>query len=207
MKLYHMDRCKTLTDGQRVQLCPLSELGESVQNSKFLQAFPNGISYHGKRYLDIEAPHMSYVVEGQFVPIIHLEALKYASKEACSKMIELVFELVRRSCFTDQPSRLNSFFAVKNISDFDKWFDTEEQRNASVFELDAPENTPRYDANFLKEGLALTYNKTYWKLDFSTSRIFDVACMYWSGASSEQPRYEYLVQLPTTPIRQLVHMD
>lgn len=207
MKLYHMDRCKTLTDGQRIQLCPLSELSASVQNSQLVRAFPNGISYHGKRYLEIEAPHMRYAVEGQFVPVIHLDALKYASNEACSKMIELVFELVRRSCFADQPSRLNSFFAVKNISDLDKWFTAEDQRNARVFELDAPEHTPRYDANFLKEGLALTCNEAYWKLDFSTSRIFDVACMYWSGASSEQPKYEYLVQLPTTPIRQLMRMD
>ena len=207
MKLYHMDRCKTLTDGQRIQLCPLSELSASVQNSQLVRAFPNGISYHGKRYLEIEAPHMRYVVEGQFVPVIHLDALKYASNEACSKMIELVFELVRRSCFADQPSRLNSFFAVKNISDLDKWFTAEDQRNARIFELDAPEHTPRYDANFLKEGLALTCNETYWKLDFSTSRIFDVACMYWSGASSEQPKYEYLVQLPTTPIRQLMRRD
>lgn len=202
MKLYHIDRLRTLTDGQRIELKPLSELSNSVRNSHFVKSFQNGLAHHGEYYLDTRlnfklCRELSY--DG--FSLIRANELDQDIRFSRSKSIELALEMIRQHNFPDAPSRLTSFFALGSLQGSD--WELLRKNAQQIFEFEAPDDTPVYDASLLFGGMDLLWNGDYWKVDFSVAEFYDHLYAYWAGERTQTPQLEYLVQLPTLPIHKV----
>lgn len=120
-----------------------------------------------------------------------------------SGLIELVLELVRRKYFPNAQSRLTALFATNDMTYWEGVLHKEQYPNWQIFELDVPENIPQYDASWLRFGSYFECDQTEWWMGLDMVGCFDCACKYWSGEFTDSPQPEYLVPLPTTPIRLL----
>jgi hypothetical protein len=128
-----------------------------------LEFFPRGLSLHGERYFF----ERNQNAQGQFI-IEHL--------------IELVVELVRRSDFSDRPSRMESFFGCESMEsalNFRNRFGKPWQR---IFRVETFASF-RADMNLLSLGA-------------SNASAANLARKYWSGSSSESPFWEVLMASP-----------
>lgn len=202
MKLYHIDRVGTLKDGQRIELLPLTVLPERTRASRLLLEFQRGISLHGKGYLEGTMPEIPFDSKDQ--KAILPGTLNAGKWKLDSSIIELVLELVRRNYFPDKNSRLTALFATDDIRCWENLLDKKNFLEEQVFELNVADDTPRYDASWLKFGSYYGYDERAWWMGMDIARGYDMAYKYWSGESTTSPQYEYLVQLPIAQIH-LVH--
>lgn len=203
MKVYHIDRAGTLKDGQRVELHSLEELPKEVQDSYFVKDFKYGVSAHGLKYLN---PCVgTHPVLRNFDGHPFLSATDFETEKGMtdSTVIEVIAEIVRRCYFPSMPSRMVSLFAVKERTDFEQWPELRNEPKAQYFQIEVPENTHKFDSNLLRGGLNFGNTGSAWYLGFHASASFDFAYRYWSGETSANPRFEYLVQLPTAQIHKL----
>lgn len=203
MKLYHLDKDGTLSDGQKIELQSLENLTEEIQKSYFARDFQNGVSKHGQSYLSTELKPNPLWWTPDGTPLIPACEFESVKKHPDAQIIELVSELVRRCYFPSLPSRMTSLFAVKEISDLEEWPELGRKPQTQIFEIDAPDDTPKFDSRLLCGGLSLCYAGPSWFIGLHVSGIFDAAYRYWSGEISDNPRFEYLVQLPIGPIHKL----
>jgi hypothetical protein len=102
-------------------------------------------------------------------------------KSLRSTLMELVWELVRRKDFPLMPSRFTCIFGCDRVEEVES-FSKKYGGIGPIYEVIAD---------------------TYYKLDMSwlawaspTTQLWSNAFNYWSGASSSQPFWEYLVPLP-----------
>lgn len=194
MKLYHLDRTGTLCDHADILLKPISELDPDIRSSMLFEGFPEGVSQHCINMTTSK----SYIYQNHGSQSFSIDSLKIAFKYANSYMIDFIFELVRQAKFPHMPSRFQSLFAVKELSDFYAWSGlvNDITPNSQLFELDVPDETPRLDAYFLKGGIVFNPDPSSCYFHSLAAQSYDLAIKYWSGESSDHPQYEYLVSLP-----------
>lgn len=215
MVLYHIDRSGTLQPGADINLLPLDTLSENCIGSVFFREFPDGVSYHGCNYTKAEC-HCLQSINISGYDFLDSRSVFGQITIASSSLIELTFELVRRNYFPSSPSRFQSLFAVKDLDEFKKWpelLDRAHNPQSHFLELSVPESTPCFDADLVKGGLNCVVEKANANLNryyigHLLPACFDMAYKYWSGESTENPRWEYLIRLPLpgTSVRE-VHWE
>lgn len=203
MVLYHIDRAGTLQPGKDITLCPLDTLSGNCRDSEFFREFPDGVSHHGSNYIRETCPYFQSINIGG-IDFADIKSVFGRINTLNSSLMELTFELVRRSYFPKYPSRFQSLFAVKTIAEFEKWPELSDKvpnPQAQFFELDVPDSTPYFDANFVRGGLICGVEKSdtninRYYIGHLLPSCFNLAYKYWSGEATENPRWEYLVRLP-----------
>ena len=183
LKLYHLDRSKELSEGQNILLFNDYEYGQDESDimrkidANLKNMFPQGISEHGLRYIFNN------------ISILHKKEMStegFISNTVC----ETIFEAIRAGKYPEKLSRFQSFFAVdedglKKIKI--RW----KGANFNVVQVTA-DIVFRYDMSLLKGD------------SFVGCSYF--ANEYWSGKSSDDPLYEYLLKPPVKIIK-IVEMD
>ena len=131
------------------------------------QLFPAGLTNHGKKYLLDEC----LVIPTQQGPAPYVPHIP---------MIELISELVRRTFFPEQPSRLSALFAWAT---FDEAVTFQQQYGGgTIYEVEAD--------TFLQADMNLLF------LGGSGIGALLFAMKYWRGESSPTPRWEFLLVPP-----------
>lgn len=141
------------------------------------QLFPLGLTEHGKRYL-LNEYLILQTPQGPAPVVPHIP------------MIELVFELVRRSFFPDKPSRLACIFGWEK---YEEAVEFQRQHGAGTICRTEAEGFFRGDMNLLLLGGA------------GISAI-QFAAKYWNGGSGPQPRWEVLL-IPPVKVVELIEMS
>ena len=186
MKLYHIDKYGLLSPGQTIELQSINV------PCKIADFFPDGLSAYGNNITglmhfpsSIVDPNISTVVNW-----MQLTAFNY----------ELIFELVRQKNFTHLPSRFQSFFATdeKNLDHWLKRLNGID--NPPIYEIFFNHNNYcKLDESFLVGGLGI-YNSARNINDgpyyYSMEAYLSNAWAYWSGESSSEPHWEYLIVPP-----------
>jgi hypothetical protein len=171
---------------------------QQPENREFLNYFNLNISSHGWNQLNTEVPYIDSCVEdGRLAMFVD----SFCSQKEVSdmKIIELIFELVRRAHFPNKPSRFTSLFAVKEKSDFRQWPELNNKLRfpkSHILKIHVAEDIQRFDSNLLRGGLSFgsEHGKCY--AGYLPIAMFNYAYKYWSGLSSDLPRFEYLIPLP-----------
>jgi hypothetical protein len=181
---YSTDRKRSLQVGQQVDLIrdysPQLPSGQSFFPDSDLKVhlnelFPEGLSFHGFQYL----LNSNYLPQ----PPYH-EHFYYKSP-----IIDLVFELVRKTRFPDKPSRFQSMFAWDSL-DRAKNFRLEYNLpDAPIFKIHA-DTVFCADMQLLRLG----------NLGVTASFMAD---KYWKGEATEKPNWEYLLKLPVQVVEQV----
>lgn len=99
--------------------------------------------------------------------------------------VELIFEYVRRASYPKLPSRFQSYFAWESIEDA-KSFQQDQQL---IYQLEC-EQFCKADQKLLTTGVQ----------NITTSLC---AHKYWSGESTSEPRWEYLLAHPVTVVKRV----
>ena len=97
-----------------------------------------------------------------------------------STALEIFVEYVRRASFPALPSRLQSYFAFDNLEDTKDFAAANGQK--PIYRLRA-DRVLRFDQNWLRLG---------WQSAYSSF----AARSYWSGSSTPEPKWEYLLVPP-----------
>lgn len=174
MKLYHVDRCKSLKEGQVLELSKFKGFNDVILNGSNMSLefnkvindlFDNELSSHGFRYVDA------------------FNTDSYLPK------LELLYELIRKIKYNDCPSRYKSFYAVE-MKDIKKLMDklnvTIETCNLYEVESDT----------YFKADMSLL------KGDGRLSDII-YADKYWNQEESENPLTEYLLEYPVKILKKI----
>lgn len=165
-KYFHVDRLSKLQQGMILNKKRYNDV-----DPKFLQAhidslFPDGVTNHGELHL----------LRGQPLNIN-------------DSLVDLLFEYVRRSHFSDKPSRYESIFAFHTIEDANRFKRDYKCLNAPVWELE-PVNDSKI---FIGNMHYLTFNGSPLVISY-------YAHEYWKGNRSGDPSPLYEVLL-TPPVK------
>lgn len=174
MRYYHVDRLSTLTEGQIIQLVKWDDIDPPELQNQADILFPDGVSYHGN----------CYMLSSDW-------ALQSNPNNRDPKTIEIIYEYIRRSNFTDKPSRFQSFFALNTMDQVKRFKDKYDIHNSSVWVVES-DSVFKADMNLLSLGsspLACTY----------------LAHKYWQGEAGFDPNpfWEYLLKLPVTVLEKI----
>jgi hypothetical protein len=165
-KFFTVDRAGQLQRGMVLNLKQYKDIKPAELQAHVDTTFPNGISPHGNTY---------------FLTNTTL------AKETNSA-IELLFEYVRRSDFSDCPSRFQSIFAVESVDDaveFDRKFGN---GNSRIWEVEA-KSFFRGNMNLLNFGNNTNLVYSYF------------AHMYWRGERGPIEVQEFWEILLVPPVR------
>jgi len=174
-RYFHIDRRGTLTPGQELNRRPLTFNAGTPQ--EFIDhanaRYPNGLSDHG----------LMYFLNGDISSGLALADAQARTDAVRNQVLELVFEGVRQASFPDRPSRFESVFAWKSLSEakaFQRGFGGPTARIVRVESDDAF----RADMNLLSLGTILV--TSYY------------AHEYWGGKRHplKNPAWEYLLRPP-----------
>lgn len=186
--LYSVDRQRTLQVGQQIDLITnYSEqrfwsvqdiYTESDLKTHLDELFSEGLSSHGatyftNAYLILNDPYTRQPLP--YVPHIPI--------------IEMVFELVRRTDFRDKPSRFQSLFAWDSIERANQFRHEFQQADAPIFKLQS-EIVFRADMQLLLLGGSCLGASLF-------------AHKYWRGKATQKPDWEYLLKPPVTVVEQV----
>lgn len=190
MIFYHYDRSGALSPGQKVELSrEHRELDIRAQGvaAVLSEMFPEGLSRHGRRYLNIFASR-------SLVGAVDAESLKYALHELPSFQIEWNLELVRRILYPELPSRCQSIFCLNSVEEFQNWPELTTGEGQLV-EILVPDNGKyvTLDSQMLRGGYVVLDDGA---LAGSAPMDYDFARRYWSGELSPAPRLEVVAKLP-----------
>ena len=163
---YHIDRLRTLHEGQVIQL-NTTHFSDMTEISKH---FKNGLSEHGIRYFsDLNA----------FANIGYFN----------STLIEHCIETMRLISFPNVPSRFQSLFAIPTLDELDSW--EELYGDYPIYEVEYDTNNSiQLDASNLKGGINEETG------EFSPCYLLSYAKNYLSGKIGENPKMEILIPLP-----------
>lgn len=147
------------------------ELMESLVNY-----FPEGITRQAYQYLADKIVYWhDYQSDRYFVPYMI--------------MIELVFELVRKSSFPNMLSRFQSFFAFETLAEAQSFKRQNSKYPCMIYLVEGQRNI-KLDMSLLKIG-------------FNAAVGILLAEKYWSGRQSEKPECEVLLEPPIKIIRRV----
>ena len=160
---YHLDRTGSLEIGQTISLEPTEIFNCSIDHliDHANELFEKGISRHGLQYIN--------------------------QRVTDDSLSEWFFEYVRRSNFTDKPSRFQSFFALSSLEDIQKFKKRFNISSGNVYLIES-ENYFKADMNLVG-------------LQTSPLSLSLLANTYWSGNTREElyakndrePLWEYLL--------------
>jgi hypothetical protein len=161
MKVYHVDRHGNCEPGTALQLQYQTEVPQTFSRgvSKFGYAILNTVPAENPEDYDRETAsnHLTY-------------------------FREIIFELERRSNFPDQPSRLQSLFAVGSVEEAREYRD-ELSSNAQIYEIEPKEPAGPFNMGGLSGRNAV--------------EMLQCAREYWMrGPIPDQATSEYLLQFP-----------
>lgn len=185
---YSVDRKKTLLIGQQIDLnkfftgqnfYPVKDLyTESDLKTHLNELFPEGVSSHAVNYLTNYGLILNDFNTGQPQPYVpHMP------------MIEMVFELVRRTNFCDKPSRFQSMFAWDSIERANQFRHESQYADAPIFKLQC-ETVFRADMRLLLLGGSCLGASLF-------------AHKYWRGEATQNPDWEYLLKPPVMVVEQV----
>lgn len=97
MTFYTLDRKRTLTQRQTVNLVRYTDINLKVLQKHLDMLFPDGVSSHGERYFVSSVPAVNF------------------ENRNIDGLLEIVFEYVRRANFPNKPSRFQSLFAFDSF--------------------------------------------------------------------------------------------
>lgn len=178
MYAYHIDRHNSLIEGQTVNLNKYPS-GNAEFTFFAEKMFPQGISQHGYNYM-CSTPKNSIQGETSFT------------------IMEFELELIRRSFFSNMPSRYQSFFAVESIENIRLWLDIITSP-FKVYKIEFSKSQyEQFDSQLLNLGL-LGYDP----LSYSPCLDFSKAFAYWSQQSTPDPRYELLITPPIKVLKEI----
>ena len=178
MKLYHIDRKRSLREGMVLELYEfkgfdrfsINDVDMSQNfNSIVKNLFDNELSSHGYTYIN--------------------------NLDPCSNLprLELVYELIRKIQYSNCPSRYKSFFAVEK-KDIRKLLNVLkiDFNNCYIYEVESDKYF-KADMNLLKgDGRIIDL-------------IF--AQKYWGQEESDDPLFEYLLEYPVKVGKRIYSLD
>ena len=178
MKLYTVDRAKTLKTGMRLELFTDRKYNVDspveVGVNKLIESwFPDGVAEHGNTYI-FRLPNM----------LPEKMVMEYPAF-----ICESVFELIRQLQFPDRLSRFQSVFATDEENLDEMIARIAQGTDYNVFELNC-DKYEKYDMNWVK-------GNTFAVCSYAATR-------YWSGAVSDNPLFEYLVHPPVVVSEQII---
>lgn len=199
MVLYHLDRNNILKPGQSINPVAETAIPDEIKNLKLLSCFDGQLSAHGLKYLDLKCPVSPCLTFPDGSIAYWAQDVAKQLDNSNMHILEFTFEMVRKAYFPQHPSRFTSLFAVAYMQDFLDWTEictSADLEQMNILKLDLPENPPCFDSRWLKGGLIHGRNGNKFHIAFSAGLCFDLAFKYWSQIPSDNPRWEYLVQLP-----------
>jgi hypothetical protein len=188
---FHVDRSGVLTEGQELTLhdpralppLPWENLREPLMEL-LAELFPDGLTYQGLSYLYYQNS-LLFPYPGQgVVPGPEGEGMR-------SRIIELLFELVRRAEFSARPSRLESVFGWEKEEDARQFITSRpDTAQAVIWEVEG-DSLFRADMELLRLFTPLV---SWW-----------LARRYWSGEANHDmpPRWEHLLKPPVRLTKRL----
>jgi hypothetical protein len=187
---FHVDRSGALSKGQELTLhdpstlppLPWDNLRDPLMKL-LAELFPDGLTYQGLGYLYYQ--HLLFPHPGQGVsPGPEAEAMR-------SRIIELLFELVRRTEFPERPSRLESVFGWETEEDARQFVASRPDTGQAVIWEVEGESVFRADMELLRLFTPLV---SWW-----------LARRYWSGEANLDmpPRWEHLLKPPVRLTKRL----
>lgn len=166
-RYFTVDRERKLAPCQLITLVRYNDVSPRELQTHVSNLFPQGVTSHGECYL----------LRGQ------------TPANGVNAVIELLFEYVRRSQFPGCPSRFQSLFACKSLSDAEAFKTQYGTPESLIWEVEA-NNAFKADMKLLTlQGslLTLSYN----------------AVRYWSSLPSDaNPFWEFLLIPPVSVISQ-----
>lgn len=212
MLLYHLDRGHSLKEGMQINLKNGSQALSNVENSHFISLFTDGFSFFGLDILCSTCPMIpTFFDRSGDSPFINVGNLFKIKGQVDIKLIEFIFELVRRLYFSHYPSRFQSLFAVDSVKEFHRWPELLEGKaktfsliDYDVYEISVSDNIPAFDSSWLRGGIAAGIDKGLFFYGVKIDSLFDVAYHYWNRDFTEEPRLEYLVKLPIRVGRKVI---
>jgi hypothetical protein len=141
---------------------------------KINSLYPNGLSWHG---------------QNAFFDQYYYEQVDGRSYVLRQPMLELSYELVRLSHFSDLPSRFTSFYACESLADA-QHFRTKHCEGQGVIHRVSCEQYFRFDMNLLHLGIGIP-----------STLVF--AERYWRSEAGPNPFWEILMQGPVTILDQV----
>lgn len=196
MIAYKIDRFNSISVGQTLELCndyiPNDAYPEFLTNN----FVPGGLSNYGKHILNDLAASLS-------IPFT-LDELSYAHGFVTTALVEYTYEIIRQARYPALPSRYQSVYAVKNISDFSVWPELTCSKY-EIYKIEFNKQDSVYlDANFLKICLYQECQEARkFNYGFSPGNSWYYANQYWSGAISETPKMELLIKGPVKVLEKL----
>lgn len=186
MIAYKIDRFNSISVGQTLELCTNYVPDDAYPEFLTNNFVPGGLSNYGKYILNDSSTSLN-------IPFT-LNDLSSAHSVVVTALIEYTFEIIRQARYPSLPSRYQSVYAVKNISDFSAWPELTYPKY-EIYKIEFDKQDSVYlDANFLKICLYQEYREDE-KLNygFSPGNSWYYANQYWSGAISEAPKMELLI--------------
>lgn len=167
MLLYHLDRGHSLKEGMQINLKNGSQALSNVENSHFISLFTDGFSFFGLDILcNICSIIPTFFDRSGDSPFINVGNLFKIKGQVDIKLIEFIFELVRRLYFSHYPSRFQSLFAVDSVKEFHRWPELLEGKaktfsliDYDVYEISVSDNIPAFDSSWLRGGIAAGIDK------------------------------------------------
>jgi hypothetical protein len=174
---YAVDRQSALKQGQVIDRYKPKITGPQGLLGHIWQQFPQGFTRHGEFY---------YVSDLRQ----HAEYPTNLDREVPA---ELVYELIRQAHFPERPSRYESVFAFRDVTDAKAFRKTAPDPSAPIWELEAADG---FVADMNVVGGDVPACVMSWN-----------AHRYWSGLpldnSSVQPKWEILMVPPVTVMKQV----
>jgi hypothetical protein len=181
---FYVDRSGVLTEGQELTLhdprtlppLPWENLRDPLMEL-LAELFPDGLTYQGLGYLyyqnSVLLPNPGQTV----LPGPELEGMR-------SRIIELLFELVRRAEFPERPSRLESVFGWETEEDARQFVASRQDTGQAVIWKVEGDSVFRADMELTRLFTPLV---SWW-----------LARRYWSGEANPDmpPRWEHLLKPP-----------
>ena len=169
MIAYHVDRGHLLEAGQVIELCTFPNQPQHIN------VLAHNLALKGFTELSRFGMNM---ISGKWEDV----------KNVTSGTIEDLFESYRLLFRPDAPSRLQSLFAVKQLSDLELWRHVfgKETNGAPIWKVECDSSSVfEFDARYLEGGFLSSFDVN-----------LKNAQKYWTGAFSRNPLPELLLPLP-----------
>ena len=162
-RFFHVDRASALHEGQILgltgwaELPPDQKIPDFALQSHIEHLFPDGLSWHGRRYLFWQNTY-AFPPQPGLYDAANLDVMR-------SHAIELLVEYVRRASFPEKPSRYQSLFCWSSREDADRFLSGTGGSGAALWEVEG-ESQFRADMNLLVLGTALSSSlltNRYWR--------------------------------------------
>lgn len=178
MLVYHVDRLGTMTPGV-LPLMPIEDSAPSEVRFFADSMFPEGISYAGHVFL-------------KSVPL---------TDNSNPEIKEIEFEYIRRIWFPEMPSRYQSLFASRTLTEAFSWryrlCKGKSYPNTCIWEIEAPDHA-MFDLDASWRDIVHRENGVRM---YSVWRNYSEAHAYWSRRKTEQTRMEVVLPLSTGQVR------